>query len=117
MRDSLPPRFSKFVLSALLLAALAACAGNNKKDELAPDEPVNSLYIKGTDAMERDDYKEAAKQFAEVERQHPYSQWATRAQIMEAYADYLNLDYDDAIKVLDEFIELHPGNSDIAYAY
>jgi outer membrane protein assembly factor BamD len=36
---------------------------------------------------------------------------------MEAYADYQNMDYDAAIKVLDEFIELHPGNSDVAYAY
>jgi outer membrane protein assembly factor BamD len=107
------------MLAATMFAALSACAGDNQKDKdaLPPDEPVNSLYIKGTDAMEHGDYKEAAKQFAEVERQHPYSQWATRAQIMEAYADYQNLDYDPAIKVLDNFIELHPGNGDIAYAY
>jgi outer membrane protein assembly factor BamD len=100
-----------------LLTLLSACAGDKDKDALAPDEPVNSLYTKGVDAMNAGEYKDAAKQFSEVERQHPYSQWATRAQIMEAYADYQNMDYDAAIKVLDEFIELHPGNSDVAYAY
>ena len=109
--------FSKIFLSLTLLAALSACAGDKDKDVLAPDEPVETLYTKGTDAMDRGEYKEAAKQFAEVDRQHPYSQWATRAEIMEAYAHYQNLDYDDAIKSLDQFIELHPGNNDIAYAY
>jgi outer membrane protein assembly factor BamD len=114
MRDSL----GKFLLAAALLAALTACAGDNKdKDALPPDEPVNVLYTRGTDAMDKGDYKEAAKQFAELERQHPYSQWATRAQMMEAFADYKDLDYDGAIKVLDDFIELHPGNADVAYAY
>jgi outer membrane protein assembly factor BamD len=113
------PAFSlfRFAIPLALLAVLSACAGDSKKDVLAPDEPVDTLYTKGTDAMSGGDYKEAAKQFAEVERQHPYSQWATRAQIMEAYAYYENLQYDEAIKALDQFIELHPGNADVAYAY
>ena len=36
---------------------------------------------------------------------------------MEAYAQYLNLDYDAAVGTLDQFIQLHPGNNEIAYAY
>ena len=60
---------------------------------------------------------EAARLFDEVERQHPYSQWATRAQLMAAYAHYQALAYDDAIIALDRFIQLHPGSDDIAYAY
>ena len=108
---------SNLMLCAALLAALSACAGDKGKDALLPDESVDTLYAKGTDAMSHGEYKDAAKQFSEVERQHPYSPWATRAQIMEAYADYQNLDYDAAIKALDQFIELHPGNPDAAYAY
>lgn len=108
---------TRLLLSVALLAILSACAGDKDKDALAPDEPVETLYTKATDAMDRGEFKEAAKQFAEVERQHPYSQWATRAQIMEAYADYQDLDYDAAIKALDQFIELHPGNPDASYAY
>ncbi|MDR3425640.1 MAG: outer membrane protein assembly factor BamD [Alphaproteobacteria bacterium] len=113
MRSSFLP---KFLLAFALLAVLSACAGDDK-DKTAPDEPVNVLYTKGTDALDRGEFKDAAKNFAEVDRQHPYSQWATRAEVMEAYADYENMDYDEAIKALDQFIELHPGNSDIAYAY
>ena len=116
MRLSSTAFVSKFLFAFILLAALSACAGNNDK-ELLPDEPVDALYTKGLDALNNGDYKDAAKQFAEVDRQHPYSQWAVRAEVMEAYAYYQNMDYDEAVKALDQFIELHPGNSDIAYAY
>ncbi|HSR71163.1 MAG TPA: outer membrane protein assembly factor BamD, partial [Kiloniellales bacterium] len=46
-----------------------------------------------------------------------YSVWATQAQLMAAYAHYLNNTYDEAINALDRFIELHPGHRDVAYAY
>ena len=108
---------TKFLLALTLFASLAACSGNKGDDLVAPDEPVEALYTKGTDAMDHGDYKEAAKQFSEVDRQHPYSQWATHAEMMEAYAHYQNLDYEEAVKSLDQFIELHPGNNEIAYAY
>ncbi len=117
---SSPFPFSRFLTLALLAASLAVagCAGDSKdKDALAPDESVDELYNRASDLMEKKDYKEAAKQYAEVERQHPYSQWATRAQIMEAYAQYQDLDYDSAVETLNGFIELHPGNSEVAYAY
>ena len=55
--------------------------------------------------------------FDEVERQHPYSVWATKAQLMAAYAHYRDAQYEDALNALDRFIQLHPGNRDIAYAY
>lgn len=103
---------------ALLVIALAACSGDDKsKDKLPPEEPVDVLYNRAADLMDKNEYTEAAKAFAEVERQHPYSQWATRAQLMEAYADYQALNYDEAITVVNAFIDLHPGSNQIAYAY
>ena len=60
---------------------------------------------------------QAAKLFDEVERQHPYSSWATQALLMAAYSYYLMDDYDNAIPALENFIELHPGNRNVAYAY
>ena len=84
---------------------------------MPPDESVETLYNRAADLLDHDEYHAAAKQFAEVERQHPYSQWATKAQLMEAFADYQNLDYDEAIIALNQYVELHPGNNDIAYAY
>jgi outer membrane protein assembly factor BamD len=109
---------SRLMVLAILAGALAACSGDKEdKDALPPDEPVEVLYNKAADLMDHSEYHEAAKQFAEVERQHPYSRWATKAQMMEAFADYQNLDYDEAITVLNQFIELHPGSNDAAYAY
>ncbi len=100
------------------LAVFSGCSGTgSNNDVFAPEEPAEALYTKGTDALDRGEYQEAAKQFAEVDRQHPYSQWATRAQLMEAYAYYEDMEYDDAIKSLDQFIELHPGSADISYAF
>jgi outer membrane protein assembly factor BamD len=110
-------RFSHLLLLLVLTCGLAACSGDSDKDKLPPEEPVEDLYNKGFDLLENGDYEKAAKQFAEVERQHPYSVWATRAQLMEAFSYYENLDYDDAVNSLNQFIELHPGSEDIAYAY
>jgi outer membrane protein assembly factor BamD len=114
-----PDSIHPFWCAGLLLLALnlAACSGDKDKDKLPPDQPVDVLYNKAANLMDQHEYADAAKAFSEVERQHPYSQWATRAQLMEAYADYQNLDYDGAAGVLDQFIELHPGNPEISYAY
>jgi len=66
--------------------------------------------------MTREKYAEASKAFDEVERQHPYSPWAVRAELMSAMPPYKNQKYDEAQLALDRFIELHPGNKDIDYA-
>jgi len=79
--------------------------------------PGADLYKVAMNQMKEENYGTAAKVFDEVERQHPYSVWATRAQLMAAYADYEGLRYDDAIDALTRFIELHPGNPHVDYAY
>jgi len=101
---------------AALALLLAACSGDG--DELAYEErPAGELYNEAMDALEQEDYDDAATAFEEVERQHPYSQWATKAQLMAAYAWYEEARFDDAIVALDRFIELHPGHPDAPYAY
>jgi len=55
--------------------------------------------------------------FDEVERQHPYSVWARRAQLMSAFSYYLAHDYTASIQSAQRFISVHPGNRDAAYAY
>jgi outer membrane protein assembly factor BamD len=69
------------------------------------------------DALLVDDFETSTEKFDEVERQHPYSLWANKAQLMAAYSYYLNNRYDDAIVALDRFIQLHPTSRDVAYAY
>ena len=110
-------KYSRFLLAALFCLTLVACAGDDEKDNLLPDQPVEELYNKGLSKMEEGEYQDASKQFDEVERQHPYSQWSTRAELMSAYAHYKAMDYDAATTALDQFIQFHPGNSNVAYAY
>ncbi len=111
-------RFDRFLLALLLIPVLAACSSDgDEKDALEAEKPVDVLYSKAAAAMDEGKYDTATKYFEEVERQHPYSQWATQAQLMSAYSSYLNQNYDEAIMALDRFIELHPGSKDIDYAY
>jgi outer membrane protein assembly factor BamD len=100
-----------FLAGALLLAA---CAGN--KDTYV-EKPVEDLYNTAMDQLLDHAYDKAAKSFDEVERQHPYSVWATKAQLMSAYALYQGSKYDESIVAADRFIQLHPGHRDVAYAY
>lgn len=109
-------RFDRFLLILILVPMLAACS-SDKDDAFETEKPVDVLYNQAAAAMDEGQYKSATKYFEEVERQHPYSQWATQAQLMSAYSSYLGQDYDEAIMALDRFIELHPGSKDIDYAY
>jgi outer membrane protein assembly factor BamD len=103
-----------FLAVALVGVALAACG---EKEEVYVEKPVEELYNAAVNAMASGNYVRAAKQFDEVERQHPYSVWATRAQLQGAYAHYQNNKYDEAIVALDRFIQLNPSNRDVGYAY
>jgi outer membrane protein assembly factor BamD len=113
-------RLGPLIAAAAILGVLTltACGDDDdaKKDDYV-EQPVNKLYNDAMNALAEERYKDAAKAFDEVEREHPYSMWATKAQLMAAYALYQDNQFDDAIGDLDRFIQLHPGNRDIAYAY
>src|SRR5206468_10613693 len=66
--------------------------------------------------MDEGDYEQAAKLFDGVERQHPYSVWARRAQLMSAFNYYLAKKYNDAISSAQRFVTIHPGNEEAPYA-
>jgi outer membrane protein assembly factor BamD len=106
----------RFILPLFLLFFLAACETDDKADAYV-ERPVGDLYNTAQDKMEKGDYVSAAKDFEEVDRQHPYSEWATRAQLQAAYAYYQDREYEKAQATLDRFIQIHPGNENVAYAY
>jgi outer membrane protein assembly factor BamD len=104
-----------------LLALLGGCSVWNdmfgEKDQILPDQPADRLYNEGVYLMnEKKDYRESAKKFEEVDRQHPYSEWARKSLIMSAYAYYSAGAYDESINAAKRYITLHPGSSDAAYA-
>ncbi|MDX6749752.1 outer membrane protein assembly factor BamD [Geminicoccaceae bacterium 1502E] len=106
---------SRLAATALALGLLlAGCSGNDKSDYV--ERPVDELYNEAQDLLVDGSARSAAEAFEEVERQHPYSQWATRAQIMAAYAYYEANEYDQAIGAAERFLDLHPGSEDAAYA-
>jgi outer membrane protein assembly factor BamD len=105
-------------LAALVLvaASLGACSLFDK-DTVIPDEPADKLYNEGLYLLNsKKTPKDAAKKFEEVDRQHPYSEWARKSLIMTAYAYYEAGAYDDCINAAKRYVTLHPGSPDAAYA-
>ena len=88
-----------------------------KQDLSYQERPVELLYATGAEKLDQHQWKDATQYFDEVERQHPYSEWARRAVLMEAYAYYEADSYEDATAAADRFISLYPGNPSAAYAY
>jgi outer membrane protein assembly factor BamD len=113
MRVSLLPL--RIAAAGLLVAVVAACG--DSKNQVYIEKPVDDLYNKAMDALVAENYSDAANTFDQVESQHPYSAWATKSQLMEIYAYYQDEKYNDAVIAADRFIQLHPGNRDVAYAY
>ena len=111
----------------VLLAAAAAVAASgcahHHTDKLAKgagayqERPVELLYATGAERMDQRQWSSASQYFDEVERQHPYSEWARRAILMEAFANYEANKYDDAVSAADRFISLYPGSPSASYAY
>jgi len=106
-------------LAVLGLLLLGACSGNDDPRDplISRERPVEQIYNEAVDAQAAKNHARAKALFDEVERQHPYSSWATTAKLMSAYSDYSRGRYTEAIGTLDRFIRLHPAHRDVAYAY
>ena len=104
----------KRLLCLLMAVMLVACT--SAKEKLDSDMGPEDLYLKGYNAFQEKDFDVAIEAFDAVEQNFPYSEWAERAQIMMAYAQYKENKYADALLTLDRFIQLHPGNKNTPYA-
>jgi len=111
-------------IAALVLLALlipvAGCGGGRKKNGVDTQyvaRDVNTLYTAARSRFQRGQFRNAAQLFDEVERQHPYSVWARRAQLMSSFSYYLAKDYQKSIDSARRFLAIHPGNKDAPYAH
>jgi len=117
------PRSSRYAVRrlalglVLLLPLLGACGSSDEAADNTPVAPVDTLYNNGVDALNDKRYVTATDQFNAVVQNYPFSTWATNAQLMAAYTQYLQNHYTDAITGLNQFIQLHPAARDVAYAY
>ncbi len=109
------------LISAMVgLAALSGCAssrGQNKADTSYVARDVNTLYSAAKEKLDAGNYRLAALLFDEVERQHPYSVWARRAQLMSAFSYYMAKEHTESISAAQRFLSVHPGNRDAPYGY
>jgi outer membrane protein assembly factor BamD len=106
----------------LLAAAIVLPAGGCARNRVSSDtgyvaRDVNTLYALAKKRLDQGDYEMAAKLFDEVERQHPYSIWARRAQLMSAFSYYVAKKYPETISSAQRFLTIHPGNKDAPYAH
>jgi len=111
--------FLRILTLTCVVVGLAACSGDKAKPQTQTfnETPVEELYNVAVDELQKGSFVKASTKFNEVERQHPYSSWAVKAQVMSAYSLYMANKYDEAVIALDRFIQLHPGNKDADYAY
>ena len=112
------PKTVALLIAAAFALPLAGCSGSKSKADTAyVARDVNTLYSAAKGRLDRGQYKLAAAIFDEVERQHPYSPWARRAQLMSAFSYYAAKDYTASIQSSQRFLAIHPGNKDAPYAY
>ena len=106
-------RIAALAVACALVLPAAGCARNKTKSDTAyVARDVNTLYALAKGWLDQGRYADAAKAFDEVERQHPYSVWARRAQLMSAFSYYMAKQYTDAISSANRFLTIHPGNKD-----
>jgi outer membrane protein assembly factor BamD len=118
--------FRAALLVMALGTAVAGCSLFDKDDatnDLNKDaaqyneRPVEQIYADAWAQINRNEWENAAKQFDKVDRQHPYSVWARRAMLMSAFCYYQASKYSDAVSTADQYISLHPGSHEVAYAF
>ncbi|HTI86500.1 MAG TPA: outer membrane protein assembly factor BamD [Alphaproteobacteria bacterium] len=117
-RPTVALRFSNLRRAGAIGLVLALAACGTPEPKTVADAPPESLFNRGMNELTINrNAGEAIKYFDEVDRQHPYSVWANKAQLMSAYALYASNKYENALTALDRFIQLHPGSRDAPYAY
>jgi len=102
----------------LLLAGAGLVTGcaSDKDDVLIPDEPAEKIYNEGLTLLRKQDPEKAAQRFEDVDRTHPYSEWARKSLLMTTYSYFEAGKYDEAIGSGRRYVALYPGSADAAYA-
>ena len=108
------------IFLAFSIVFLAACAETPDIPQgLETDDPrtLEQIYNTALDYLFEKDIYAAIGELSIIEIQYPYSEWARRAIILNAYAHYVNGSYEQTIASTRNFIGLYPGNPNVSYAY
>ena len=101
---------------ALLVAFVAACAP--KPQQLALENyTAEDIFKRGELELEvNKNPKDALNYFQEAERLYPYTEWAKRALIMQAFTLHQTKNYEEARIAAQRYLDFYPGDQDAAYA-
>lgn len=111
--------WARAVGALLVLIMLAACNGNSAKGARSVDLegfPPEQIYERGEFELTRNRADDAAYYFSEIERLYPYSSWAKRALIMQAFSFHQGRDYENSRAAAQRYIDFYPTDEDAAYA-
>ena len=86
------------------------------KPEVVSNLPAEEIYNDGLARVQKGDFDGAVTKFSSLDKQYPYTDWARKGLIMEAYANYEGGFYDEAITASRRYLQSYPNTSDAAYA-
>ena len=110
----------KLIGAVLLVAVVSACSGGlgapSDRSESLEGYTPEQIYERGEFELARKRADDAAYYFSEIERLYPYSSWAKRALIMQAYSYHQKRNYPESRSAAQRFIDFYPADEDAAYA-
>jgi outer membrane protein assembly factor BamD len=100
---------------------LGGCSELQNREQGPGGQPLEAftaqqIYERGEYELNQRNHEDAAFFFSEVERLYPYSEWAKRGLIMQAFAHHEDRDYDNARSAAQRYIDFYPADEDAAYA-
>jgi outer membrane protein assembly factor BamD len=119
------PVLARLALAIGLIFPLAACStldslnpfgGEKYETKILPEEPADQIYDQGLARLQKGDGEGAAKKFADLEKQYPFSSHSRRGMVMQIYSNYQAAQWDDAIANARRYIALYPSTPEAPYA-
>ncbi|MFT4960020.1 MAG: outer membrane protein assembly factor BamD [Paracoccaceae bacterium] len=109
------------ILGALLVIGVLAGCGDKNTSSADREFALNAfspeqIFERGEFELSRNKPDDAAYYFSEIERLYPYSSWAKRALIMQAFSHHQGQDYPNSRSASQRFIDFYPTDEDAAYA-
>ncbi len=109
------------IAGALTSGVVLAGCGDRDRGPGGRGVPIEAysaeqIFERGEFELARSRPEDAALYFSEIERLYPYSEWAKRALIMQAFAYHQDTDYENSRAAAQRFIDFYPTDDDAAYA-
>jgi outer membrane protein assembly factor BamD len=107
----------RILCAVLVVGLLAGCGARESDVGDLEGMTAEQIYQRGEQALNTDNSpQDAIRYFSEVERLYPYTEYAKRALIMQAFSYHQAKEYDSSRASAQRFLDFNPGDKDAAYA-